>query len=134
MHTAIEKHAPRGGAENSCVNEDGKVWEPRWTVNRSELVNKKYHASIPDKRLFHFSFDSFGYHGAYADTIKELIEDIRSFDVPYYSSSSFLDELCRKDVENTQDDRQVLLYCDGCGTKITRGQMTLMNMTDYTSF
>ncbi len=39
MHTAIEKHTPHGGAENSCINEDGKVWEPRWTVNQSELVN-----------------------------------------------------------------------------------------------
>lgn len=93
----------------------------------------KYRASIPDQRLEHCSFESFGYHQAWADTIDELVEDIRSFNVPYYSEQNFLQELRARDKRETADDRQVELFWDGRGTRITRGELTYKNMTEYTS-
>ena len=136
MHTVIAKHRPRSNQEIEVANEDGMVWEPVWPEgsDQKELAGKKYLASIPDKRLFHFSFSCTGYHTAAADTIDELIDDIRALNVPYYSSSRFLDELRRKDTEDTRDDRQVELYCDGRGTSVKRGKLSINNMTAYTSF
>ena len=80
MHTTVNKHTPKQWEH--IINEDGKAW----TVDmpncaREELSNKKYMASIPDKRLDHCSFESFGWHHAWADTIEELVKDIKSFGV-----------------------------------------------------
>ena len=118
------------------INSDGMVWVTQYpSVDKTiELNKKKYSASIPDERLEHCSFESFGWHHAWADTIDELIEDIKSFNVPYYSSSEFLNQLRAKDKAETADDRQIELHWDGRGTKITRGQLTYKNMTEYTSF
>lgn len=114
------------------VNEDGMVW--RTEIPKDEVPHKyKYKASIPDSRIDHCSFESFGWHHASADTIDELIEAIKSFDVPYYSQDTFLNELRIKDAKDTRDDRQIELHWDGRGTTITRGEYNLNNMTAYTS-
>lgn len=132
MHTTVNKHTPKQWEH--IINEDGKAW----TVDmpncaREELSNKKYMASIPDKRLDHCSFESFGWHHAWADTIEELVEDIKSFDVPYYSEDAFLNQLINKDANDKRYDRQVELHWDGRGTKIIRGEYNINNMTAYTS-
>lgn len=132
MHTTIDKHKPKPWEH--VINDDGMAWTPKIPeCNPGELSEKKYTAQIPDTRLDHCSFDCFGYHKAWADTIEELIQDIRSFDVPYYSEDRFLKELQKKDTEETRNDRQIELYWDGRGTCIKRGKMTLNNMTEYTS-
>ena len=133
MHTTINKHTPRQWEH--VINEDGMAWTTDMPdCSSEERANKKYMALIPDKRLDHCSFESFGWHHAWADTIEELAEDIRTFGVPYYSEDAFLNQLIKKDAEDKREDRQVELHWDGRGTKITRGKLTLFNMTEYTSF
>lgn len=133
MHTIINKHIPK--AWERVINEDGMAWTTDMPdCPREELGKKKYRASIPDSRLEHCSFESFGWHLSWADTIEELVEDIRSFDVPYYSEDAFLNQLIKKDADDQRQDRQVELHWDGRGTKITRGELTSDNMTAYTSF
>ena len=78
--------------------------------------------------------ESFGWHQAFADTIDELVEDIRSFGVPYYSGGRFLSMLRDNDKKEIARDRQVELYFDSRGTKVTRGEYGINNMTEYTSF
>lgn len=132
MHTIINKHTPK--VFERVINEDGLAWTTDMPdCSREELFKKKYKASIPDKRLDHCSFESFGWHHAWADTIEELLEDIKSFDVPYYSEDAFLNQLINKDSNDKKYDRQVELYFDGRGTKITRGEYNINNMTEYTS-
>lgn len=133
MHTTINKHVPNPWEH--VINDDGMAWTTDMPkCDRKELNDKKYQASIPDKRLDHCSFESFGYHIAWADTIEELVEDIKSFGVPYYSEDDFLNWLIKKDSEDTRCDRQVELHWDGRGTQITRGKLSFANMTAYTSF
>lgn len=133
MHTTINKHNPKQWEH--VINEDGMAWTTDIPDCPSEELNmKKYKASIPDERLDHCSFESFGWHQAWADTIEELVEDIKSFDVPYYSEDIFLNRLINRDANDKIFDRQVELYWDGRGTKITRGEYNINNMTAYTSF
>jgi hypothetical protein len=131
MHTIIDKH--RKKPWEHVINNDGMVWTAEYPKNTEGLHKKKYQAMIPDRRLDHFDFDSFGWHKAWADTIEELLEDIRSFEVPYYSEDDFLDKLVQSDKEDERQDMQVELYFDGCGTKVTRGEYNINNMTAYTS-
>jgi len=131
MHTTIDKHPRR--IPGDYVNDDGLVWERVFPVPHPVMSEYKYHASIADKRLNHFDFECHGYHCAWANSIEELVEDIKSFGVPYYSDATFLDKIMKKDADDTRDDRQVELHWDGTGTKITRGQLTYNNMTAYTS-
>ena len=133
MRTTINKHKPR--TWERVVNDDGMVWTTEMPgVSNKELSKKKYKAAIPDSRLDHCSFEYFGYHLAWADTIEELVEDIKSFGVTYYSEAEFLDCLVEADKNNKVDDREVELYWDGRRTKVTRGEFNLNNMTAYTSF
>jgi len=133
MTTEIERLDPKNVFGYCVVNDDGKVWRTVFPKDARKIA-AKYNASIPDKRIDHCSFESFGWHRVWADTIDELIRDIKSLDVPYYSDDVFLNELIKSDRSDTRNDRQVELYFDGRGTKITRGALTLNNMTDYTSF
>ena len=133
MHTTINKHTPKKWEH--IVNDDGMAWTtdmPDCPIE--ELGKKKYKASIPDRRLNHCSFESFGWHHAWADTIEELVEDIKSFDVPFYSEDTFLNQLINNDANDKTDDRQVKLHWDGRGTTIVRGEYNINNMTAYTSF
>ena len=130
MHTTINKHKPRPWEH--FVNEDGYAWTVEYP-DRNEIKDKKYVASISDKRLDHCTFECHGYHHAWADTIEELIKDIKSFHVPQYSSEAFFNELLHNDKADTRDTLQVELYWDGRGTKITRGKLSYGNMTAYTS-
>ncbi len=133
MHTIINKHKPKPWEH--VINSDGMAWTTEIPEDiKDEIKQKKYRASIPDERLDHCSFHSFGWHQAWADTIDELIKDIKSFNVPYYSENAFLNTLKTKDKNDTRQDRQVELYCDSRGTRVTRGDLTLNNMTAYTSF
>lgn len=133
MHTVIEKRTPE--SYNHIINNDGLVWKavvpPELRADKKEY---KYNACVPDERLDHCSFEFFGYHHAWADTIDELIEDIRSFNVPYYSENQFLNELRKADKADKRNNMQVKLHWDGRGTTVTRGQLTYDNMTSYTSF
>lgn len=132
MHTTINKHVPKPWEH--VINNDGKAWTTDMPkCERGELTKKKYIALIPDERLDHCSFECFGYHRAWADTIDELIDDIRSFNVPYYSEDAFLNSLRNKDTEDTRNDRQIELHFDSRGTRITRGELTINNMSAYTS-
>lgn len=130
MHTTVDKHKPK--PFEHIVNYDGKAWTV--IMPKGNVKDKKYKAIIPDKRLDHCSFECFGYHYAWADTIDELMEDIISFEVPYYSTKEFTDQIRQKDLLNNSQDRQVELHWDGRGTTITRGNLTPNNMTEYTSF
>ena len=130
MHTTVNKHKPRPWEH--VINEDGYAWTVEFP-NREEIADKKYSASIADTRLDHCSFECHGYHHAWANTIEELIEDIKSFHVPQYSDKAFFDELRRKDKADPRDTLQIELYWDGRGTKITRGKLSYGNMTAYTS-
>lgn len=135
MHkkSEIVRIHPSKAMGEKIVNEDGYVWEtevPKDTEPHAYL----YHACIPDARINHFSFESFGWHQAFADTIDELVEDIRSFGVPYYSGGRFLSMLRDNDKKEIARDRQVELYFDSRGTKVTRGEYGINNMTEYTSF
>lgn len=133
MHTIIEKHLPK--PYNYIINNDGLVWEAVTPPElRADKKDYKYTADIPDERLDHCSFKSFGYHHAWADTIDELIEDIKSFNVPYYSEKQFLNKLRKADKADKRDNMQVRLHWDGRGTIIKRGRLTYDNMTGYTSF
>lgn len=129
MHTTINRHTPKRWEH--VINDDGMAWTPEYP--KGDFRGKKYRACIPDERLDHMSFECFGYHQAWADTIEELIEDIKSFDVPYYSESKFLQNLKEKDEKNKINDRQVELFWDGRGTSVKRGSYNINNMTSYTS-
>lgn len=133
MKTEIEKLDPSQCLGYHIINDDGKVWITKYPENCPAMNDVKYNASIPDARIDHLSFDCFGYHHVWADTIEELINDIKSLNVPYYSEDIFLNRIIKRDKSDTRDDRQIELYWDGRGTKITRGKITLNNMTAYTS-
>ena len=133
MRTTIEKRKPKMPCD--VVNEDNMVWCPRMPeCPKTELNKKKYYASIPDVRLNHMDFSGFGYHLAWADTLDELIDDIKSFGVPYYSEEQFLNNLRNRDANDNRHDRQVALYDDSRRTRVLRGEYNLNNMTAYTSF
>jgi hypothetical protein len=132
MHTTINKH-PRKAGEH-VVNSDGMVWTVKYPKHEKGELDKIYKASIPDKRIDHFDFDCFGYHKCWADTIDELIDDIKSLDAPYYSEDNFLNKLREADKDNVKMDRQVTLHWDGRGANIVRGEFNFNNMTAYTSF
>ena len=134
MHTTIIKMDPTP-PYMFPINPDGKVWLTKNpNVPKDILASKKYHACIPDERLYHCRFESFGWHYAWADTIGELIKDIRSFSVPYYSENKFLNDLKKRDANDTRSNLQVELHWDGRGTSVKRGHLTMDNMTEYTSF
>ena len=97
MHTTINKHKPRPWEH--FVNEDGYAWTVEYPDHYAikDLLSKKYVASIADERLDHCTFECHGYHHAWADTIEELIEDIKSFGVVNYSNNAFFNMLRNKD-------------------------------------
>lgn len=128
MRTIVKKSKPMPWSH--IINDDGMVWD---TVMPEGSREGKYKAHIPDARLEHCSFECFGFHTAWADTLDELIEDIRALGMPYYSDKAFLDRIRKADAEDKRADRQVELYFDGRGTKVTRGELTYNNMTAYTS-
>jgi len=130
MRTEIKKTRPMPW--NHVINDDGMVWDAVMPKDCSH--EGKYRAHIPDARLEHCSFESFGFHAVWADTLDELIEDIKSLGVPYYSGKDFSDRIRKADSADKRDGRQVELYFDGRGTKVTRGELTYDNMTAYTSF
>ncbi|MCR5206680.1 MAG: hypothetical protein K6E47_16745 [Lachnospiraceae bacterium] len=130
MRTEIKKTRPMPWSH--VINDDGMVWDA--VMPKGVSREGKYRAHIPDARLDHCSFECFGFHTAWADTLDELIADIKALGVPYYSDEAFFKRLRRADAGNTYNDRQVELYYDGRGTTVTRGELTYANMTDYTSF
>lgn len=130
MRTGIDKHVPKPWEH--IINEDGMAWTVKVTEEYKEYEGE-YSALIPDARLDHCDFEGFGYHRVKAQTIEELIADIKAIGVPYYSENGFLKTLLKIDAENKVDDRQVELYFDSRGTKVTRGTYNINNMTAYTS-
>ena len=130
MHTTVNKHAPK--AWEHVINPDGKAWTIDYP-SPSNIQKKPYHASIPDARIDHLDFECCGFHLAWAETIEELIEDIKSFEVSGYSDPGFFNQLIENDRNDQNHDRQVKLYEDSRGAKITRGEYNTKNMTAYSS-
>lgn len=132
MHTTVEKSPAKPWQH--FTDEDGNAWTIKYPEGFPDIGPGKYRATIPDARLDHSTFECFGYHHAWAETLEELIKDIKTFGVPEYSKNArFLRSLIRRDKEDTRDDMQVDLYCDSRGAIVTRGELTLNNMTPYTS-
>ena len=129
----VKTHPSEAVCADPVINEDGMVWKAVMPKDVNDR-DYEYHASIPDERIDHSDFESFGWHHVYADTIGELIKVIRSFGVPYYSENKFLNNLKKKDKTDTKRNCQTMLYCDQRGAKVTRGEYNIDNMTWYTSF
>ena len=132
MHTTVEKSPAKPW--QFFTDEDGNAWTVKYPEGYPNVGEWKYRATIPDIRLDHSTFQCTGFYYAWAGTLEELIKDIKTFDVPEYSKNArFFRSLIRRDKEDTRDDRQVDLYLDQRGAKVTRGEYTLKNMTPYTS-
>jgi hypothetical protein len=119
MHTIVDKHKPQPWERH--VNEDGKVWTAVLPKDfKREEDEKEYMANIADSRLERSEYEGYGNHYAWAATIEELIDDIKSFNAPHYSENEeFLKSLIEKDKDEKRKTK-VELYSDFRGTKIVR--------------
>ena len=116
---------------------DSRIRKPFDKISQREGdgIPRLYSAHIADARLKEFSFESFGYYNISADSLDEIFDAIDELGIsPYAYNSQFKNRVyTENDSTSNISDRQVELYWDGRGTKITRGEYTVNNMTEYTS-
>ena len=107
-----------------------KISQPRY-----DGVKRLYNASIGDTRLKEFSFRPFGFYHIGADTLQEVFDAIDELGIPNYAHNTRFQNAAKAKDAATKNitDREVELYWDGMGTKITRGEYSINNMTEYTS-